>query len=321
MREFCHSLIPVVVALWVAGSVSDAAGVAMLSEARGSVQVLQGGKTSWARGSLMMLLSQGDKVKTGDGSSATVVFFSSGTREQLTAGCMAQVEATNCKVVEGPAKKSLPPLKSATSTKLASSRLGSGRSGGVLLRGDEENQLVLLSLYDTKTRLSRPVFRWAPMAGCEEYVVRVMDREDKALWEGRTKTCELTYPDTAPALQAETDYTWEVQALREGKKRAAAFGEFSVLAKGDCADVEGAIDELNQSAVGTDDPTILLLKATILADHELWDEVLDCCARLTTAFPDDPSLHLHLANLLAQQGRAKESQEHSDKAKSLAEPK
>lgn len=296
-----------------------AAEVAMLSEVRGTVQVYQVGKDKWVKGTLMLLLAKGDKVKTGANSTAGVVFLSSGAREQLLAECVALVDSAGCKVETGPAKKALPNLKSAVTNKLSTSRVAGGRSGGVLLRASEDAKSVILgSLFDTKTRAARPVFRWCPTEGADEYVVRLLDEDDKVVWEGKTKETSITYPDAAPALQPGVDYSWQVEARTEGKRQATGSGGFSLLAEDEGKAVQAALEELSQAAVGEADPTVVILRAALLSEHELWDEVLECYFKLAELFPDDPTIHTKLASLLERQGRARESKEHAEKAKALA---
>jgi hypothetical protein len=85
-----------------------------------------------------------------------------------------------------------------------------------------------ISLYlGGKLASNRPRFEWGRVAGAVSYHVLVKSENKPVIWESRSGSPSVSYPESLPAL-ADGFYLWEVRAEARGKTLAGGTAMFEV---------------------------------------------------------------------------------------------
>jgi hypothetical protein len=124
-----------------------------------------------------------------------------------------------------------------------------------------------------------PVFYWKGAPGTVHVVVA---QRGDAVWRSvGVKAAPLHYPPEAPALTADAEYEWWIEASGTGEAltRPSMFGVASEDTARARLDFERAMDELTQSADG--DRITGFLRCAYYAELDAWSELLDIADRLS----------------------------------------
>jgi len=281
----------------------EAANVGMIVEIRGDVALQAKGAKTWTKATMMKALAQGDRLRTKAKAKATVVFFANGRREQLQPDCQITIEKATCKVITGPKTKELPKVAPTAARRLSGTKLGSGRSGSVLIRGGPP-AVELRTLFDTATLDAQPVFRWHASGGFEEFKVLVHDESDQLVWSGNAKESSLRYPEDAPSLSPGKQYFWELEARRPPRRPKIVYGMFTILDPKVSAEVRAQAAKLRPKEGSPPDASSLVLLTGLYAEHGLWDDAIRLYEQLAREFPKDTEIRKRLTTLLKNQGRS-----------------
>ena len=308
------------VSLWVFGFTlfavavpqAQAAAVGLIVSTKGDVKVQRPAKKDWVKASVMLSLADGSQVKVGPNSQAVVVLYGNGARYEIAPGSVAQLSATACKNIAGPAPKAMSVLPIRQAQILKDSRVAGGRAASTVLRSGT-NHLELQSLSNTAVLESRPTFRWRSVEGAAAYKVKLWDENDQQIWQGESATSTLSYPADAPALKPGIEYLWAV-TTNVNDTRYKGEGVFRLLADEKSKEVKNELAPLQGAE---NDAVTGVTRAEIYASYSLWDDAIAAYQQLAQAFPDASNIHKALANLLAEQGRAEESRQHQKRTEAL----
>lgn len=185
-----------------------AAPLAILTDVRGAVQIVRGGKASAGRNGAQ--LSAGDMVRVVKG--GATVFYVTRPPQALRGGQQVRVGAAG-------AAGNKPSLWRNVYTGLSS---GFARRNEVVpgaTRPGYGNEVVEL-VTPTNTRLLEPprAFVWAFKDGvAKDYLVTLRDMSGKVLWQATTTSKRLAYPAGRAALQPGAAYAWDVTPRRESE--------------------------------------------------------------------------------------------------------
>ena len=197
--------------------------VGMITDVQGAVSIVRDGKADAA--TVAAELAPPSRIELKPGARVSILDLASGDEVVVTGPAVAEVRSN--------AIQAAPPERLARKT----TRIGpvKVREGGltqaaIVLRASPPiERLPLLTLSNTVTLDTRPVFRWAPVDGVGPYRFELADDKGTVLHEARTQATELSLPDGI-ALVRERAYTWEVSARRPDGVRFVTFGDFSVAA-------------------------------------------------------------------------------------------
>src|SRR5688500_3281635 len=89
-------IVALFLALPVLTTTAQAADVAVITSLAGDVKVQQPTKESWVKGSLMLGLSIGAKIKMASGGKSEVTFYQNGARYALNASSIVAIESNTC---------------------------------------------------------------------------------------------------------------------------------------------------------------------------------------------------------------------------------
>jgi hypothetical protein len=108
---------------------------------------------------------------------------------------------------------------------------------------------------------------------------------------------ELTYPPTAPRLKPGIEYTWNIEEQGVASEKAW----FSVLTPEELAGVEEKLAAV-QNATGLSKSTQSLVKALLLASHELYHDARQELLQAIKSDPREPTLRFLLAEIYERTG-------------------
>jgi hypothetical protein len=267
--------------------------LALLMARHGDVTVLREGASM--AGEFGMHLDAGDEIRTGEQSSADIVFAT---------GQMLQLGANGRLVVQGsrPAGASGSSAQSSSANpvehvlKLKDAR-GTSRLGAVRSGGSTAEILAVSPRGSNKTRAKRPIFRWSGGDEAGELLFAV-EADGKPFFETTVSgASSLQYPNDAPALESGKSYAWRVKtsdplALSPAESQTAFF---EVLSHEEAQQVEGEIAALEEAEIS--DATRAVLLAGILYDHRLVDEAIEVMDLALKSEDADPGMVEVLENL------------------------
>jgi hypothetical protein len=293
------------------------ADVGLLESTSGGVQVLRPAKNKWSRGSPMLTVADGGRVKVAPGGSAVVMLFANGARFQLAPNSTVSFSETGARGVAGAAPRSLKARPKRQANAAAGSRVARGRLGGVVLRNGTQ-KIELRSLFDTATLEARPTFRWLAVPDAASYQVKVFADGNEPLWQSEATATEIQYPDDAPALKPGQSYDWEVSTT-VGDTRHERKGVFALLGAEEVQAVAQELAALKAENNDADAAGVLedVLRADVYASHELFDNALAIYEALVKKHPDSEPIHLALAKMLEAQDRHEEGKSHRKAAAQL----
>ena len=154
---------------------------------------------------------------------------------------------------------------------------------------DDDQRPVVLSPRDTRLIERQPTIDWQEVEGAEAYEVIVRTR-DSELWRAMTQETELSYPETAPVMQAGERYFIDVIADMGPDKPPRSL-EPSFVAILSAKEVEQVHHfEAQVEALGLAVESARFLRAIYYANQELYDMAIH---ELTSLAEETPSALIH----------------------------
>lgn len=279
--------------------------LAVLVSCLGDVTVVKSSGGT-VRGIFGLPLSAGDEVRTGDASQAEVLFQNDN---------LIQIGANSSTRVMGPKNvashvDAIPVGEKSFQTvqnflKLTDS---DGTSSLARLRSAEVDAEVRpVSPCQTRVQGDRPVFRWQAADPSEELQITVYSDEG-VRWEsdvtGRT---EITYEESAPALQAGVTYWWTLKSTDPLRFPPIATNAvpFEVLAEADANALGVALAGIEKDQSRSS--SYHFLRASVFFGYGLMEAAILETIQALEADADNPTLHSILAHLYAETGRTQEA--------------
>ncbi|MHB9132692.1 MAG: hypothetical protein ACYDBB_16615 [Armatimonadota bacterium] len=274
----------------------------MASGVRGVVKVHKAAGGALKALALMDLVLPGDTLYVAKHASVTVLLFSDGHREMISAGSSARIQAGNCRILQG-SKTTLPVIKKAQTIRQSRAAIETF-SGGIVVRGGAlSDKIIPLSPVGGNMLCRRPVFLWSPVARAVEYAVCVWDDQGHELWrQDAIKGTSLPFPADQSACTPGKKYLWGVRALADGKMLVEATASFSLAADDRFSaarhDTEGIVLPPDDST----DATPYLLAAAVYHTHQLQADAIQIYQRLALTSNQAPFLHETLSVLYRMTG-------------------
>jgi len=194
----------------------------VISMVSGEVQIVRSGQTIPLPALTADLLSVGDRVITGRHSEATFLFCPESRSATLLEDSEVLLESATVRLRKGklgPDRKLPSCHLPATLALAAPSQM---QAGVMRLRG---SNLILVSPSRISIATLQPHFRWEPVDNATEYILKLMDREERVLWSKTLSSTDAEYPADAPPLAWEQKYWWRV-AARDGDDTLMEAGSY-----------------------------------------------------------------------------------------------
>lgn len=214
------------------------------------------------------LLYPGDSVETAPGASLMIAYLESGQEETWPGGAKFVVEKSGSR----PAPAQIRQRNRINLPQIAAPQKGSFTFKGI----QEDFELEVGSLSNTRTIEDRPVFRWSPYPLARRYVVRLYPAsKNEPLWQKTTNAESLPFPSDAAPLNPGDGYKWVVEAWDGGSVLAKKTSCFSLPPVAEWAEIkkEAASYQAPLEA-GASDPTTRFRYILFLEEHRLYDEAL-----------------------------------------------
>jgi hypothetical protein len=250
-----------------------------------------------------------------------LVFFRDDHSEDLGHGTYTVGEA-GCRGNSGPAPLN-PPVAASGSGRSGENadlawwdalKTGTGRTGGLSLRGRVESPPLVVPLYEESVTTERPGFAWSSSPKAKGYVIELRrGGSGRLVWRAETAACRLDYPAGQPSLTRARRYVWKVVArTNEGGERPHIESTFTVTHA-------WSPDELARlrSLGASNSPAAVLKALAIYKSNRLLSPALAASKRLVELVPNDPDAWHTLSEFYAQAGRSDEARKADAKASQL----
>ncbi|GAB4490307.1 MAG: hypothetical protein OHK006_22980 [Thermodesulfovibrionales bacterium] len=295
-------------ALMAGAAVSEAATalITELKKGTGTIEIRRAGRDLWQPALPLQGLEAGDSLRaTGDGY-ATVVYASGGKKVRVAAA-NSPLKIVEPRQQDAQAAKAQQVFRDITGflagkkTEQLSAPMAVRRLNRPLAIISPKNTRVLPG--------SRPVFEWMGPSRVY-YRLRLVSSGTEVWSSGQVVRTRLAYPEDAPALRPGGSYSWEVETADAAPVRA----EFTVagLEEKDALGRELSMIEPEQgNAVSA---TAAVLRYGILARKGFYAEARNVLLSAAAADPDEPSLHILLAEYYRHVGLKDMAAEEEDEA-------
>lgn len=270
---------------------------ALITELSGSVTVARANGTQ-ASAAWGMQLFDGDRVQTGADSKAALM-YSDGSLVSLAANAQADVGESSS------SRPSVDPTMLADVSDLTLQRTGAGELAalGGLRAGASQAAIDLTSPRQTRIRNSVPTFEWSSQSGFELFTVTVLS-DGGEIWSGSTEETSLTYPATAPTLEAGVTYYWRVEGEEMLDITRSELVQFEILPSEEVVSISAAEASIREALSGDETATSrAFLLGSLYARNGLNAEALEIFSGIAKVQGESAMLLEILGKLYYETGR------------------
>lgn len=288
-----------VVALATAAGVQARQQAALLTDVAGPVQVTRAAGGAPQAATWGMQLNVGDRVVTGQGARASLLY--SATNSLVAVGANATHDVSAGAASGATASRPVGAGRIAAVSDLTLARAGEGEVSalGGLRAGESRKSIQTLTPRQTRIAAGRPTFAWMSADEFEEFRVRLYDAAGKEVWSGTTAAGKLVYPETAPALAAGTRYLWKVEGEEMLDVVTSEMASFDVLDADSQVEVDAGLQGIAESFAGssTDDASRDYVLGAFYADHGMLADAVVAFSRIAHRYPEAALVHEILGKL------------------------
>jgi hypothetical protein len=281
-------------------AVAQAAPLAILTDVRGSVQIVRAGKTS--AGKTGAQLQAGDVVRVAQGSAT--IYYATRAPQKLGASQQVKISASGNVAQPSPWRNVYAGLSQGFARR---------RTGTATVRPGTVEFIAPAGLSGE----ARPLFLWSlnqinPTA-IADYVVTVKDAAGKTVWEQATAARALEYSADAPALEPGHEYLWTVAGRQEdeilGDREVnpawvSLTATFQIATPDEVLAARREQDELKSALQDAPESTRRLALAAALAQRGLATEAIALLTSLSRREVEQGSYRAKLDALLPQMDEA-----------------
>ena len=288
--------------------------VAVLTEIKkggqdGEIRVKLAGKDEWRAPQPLMSLNVGDEIRVKGGAARAVIVFTGGASQtvnqanspyKITAQAAQGTGKQVAGVFGGMAQFLMGKEKEPVYTQLST------RS----LKKDADVQLVILAPRETRLLPTQLKFAWTGGPDTGKYTVRVFGPKS-VVWQAEDLSAKpVTYPDSAPKLEAGVRYRWEVRMTDALPERA----QFELVSDGDWKRIRSQLAEIK-----TPSPTTTTLaRVSLLFQERLYQSALEELETAITADKTEPNLQFMLGHVYDRMGLREQAAAAFDLAQKLS---
>lgn len=298
MRKLLGNLLLALAAVATAHTLAQAQTIGLLSMIRGEVKIVRAGQSTPVAARIADLLAAGDRVLTGAGGEAAILFCPESRATKLTANGEAEFSATALQLKKG----KLADERKVPNCKLPAALLaGNNKSSGMLrLRGAA---LVLRTPTRSNVAELKPEFRWDKYENATSYEVKLTDREERILWKQTLTATALPFPADSPALEPGQKYNWRVVAFENNENLADVGTNFTVLPASTASQVrQSEANLLALSKAAPDDSGPLFLLAFLYEDNGMLDAAARTYAQIKARMGEQDWVQGRLNEIMGKLG-------------------
>jgi hypothetical protein len=293
--------------------------LAVITGLKGSVMIKQSGQKDYSKATWGTQLFQGDKVKTGPESQASLT-LTDGSIMEIYAGSEGAISGkSGAATVPGNVRKVTSAMIVDLSTLAAKkeAKADAGTLAGLRAGGSEE-LIELCSPFNTLIKSGKPTFSWTSKKPYEKYVVNLYSSKG-LVWSRKASATNLPFPDNQAALEPGETYFWNVEGedLLENVKSGNL--KFSVLPDLKLKEVTGQ-EELIRKTFANDpgNSTFHSILGTYYRSQGLLQDAITEFEIIASVYPDAALPHEILGSLYSDTGNKDKAIEELQKALALS---
>lgn len=279
--------------------------VALLTDINGTVEVARAGSQSFAPAEWGTQLFEGDRIRTAE-NARTALLFANGNMLSLEGNASMTVSASSIAspALSGPVRE-LDGELLAVASDVMLHRAGEGE---IAVLGGLRNSATsdaLQAAYPVNTLIpnAQPTFLWTAVDGFDLYTVKVQSAGG-TIWSGTTDVAEITWPNSAPALEPGVTYYWQVEAEDMLDVVASPLYSFEIASEETAASIQSSRARIESMFDGqTDSSEYWYVLGTYYAGQDLLGDAVIAFNRIATQHPQSASVHRILGGLYSQTGQ------------------
>ena len=279
---------------------NNGSALAMISDVNGNVLLFQAQSDDSRKAVFGMQLAEGDRLETGRKANVTLL-FSNGNLINLGPNSNITISGNQ----SGSSSMNIGAGMAGNFSDLAMRQDNKGEMGVLMdLRSDETSQQIIpLSPCNTMISTSTPGLKWDSRKPADEFVVRLYNGQG-LVWEKRTTSTSMAFPEDEPALNYGESYFWNV----EGEDLITSFRslnqKFTILHEEKIREIKE--EEKKLLGMFTDDPansSLHSLLGAYYAKAGLFEDAINAFERVRDSNPDATLPHEILGGLYSDVGK------------------
>ena len=281
-------------------SQNNGAALAMISDVKGSVALIQPQSDDSYKVVFGMQLAQGDRLETGKKASVSLL-FSNGNLISLGPNSSITISGNQ----SGNSSMNIGAGMAGNFSDLALRQDNKGEMGVLMdLRSDETSQQIIpLSPCNTMISTSTPGLKWDSRKPADEFVVSLYNSKG-LVWEKRTKDTFLAFPEDEPGLEYGESYFWNVEGEDLIQSFRSLNRKFTVLTEEKIREKE--LEEVKLRKLFADDlesSSLHSLLGAFYANSGLYEDAIREFETVRDANPDATLPHEILGGLYSDVGK------------------
>ncbi len=297
--------------------------IAVITGLSGNVQVKKVGKPEFAKALWGTQLFQGDQVRTGTGSEATLTFSNSNIMTLAPGNTYTVHGDGSAKTEAGTKVKKVSSAMMADMSVLTTRREEKKDFGALAgLRAIvTEEPIEPTSPYNTLIKTNRPTFTWIPKKTFDKFIVNLYSSKG-LVWSKEVSENMLKFPESEKELDFGETYFWNVEGedLLDNKKSPSY--KFSVLS------IDKSKEVLNEEALiratfenDSDSSSLHSFLGAFYINQGLLQDAIKEFEIISRMNPDAPLPHEILGSLYSDVGNKDKAIEELQKALALSKNK
>jgi hypothetical protein len=294
-----------------AGARQGSPPVAVLSEARGAVEVRTRGAKSFVVVHGRRALGDGDTVRVRAGGAAVLTL--GGVKRALKPGDLVLVSAA--KAWTARPGRPLPERREQSVLGALGRAARTVPSAATSARPDKDPEFRALSPCEDTLLDGRPSLSWTPLAGALKYEIVVEDSGGKEVWTASLRgAAQLVYPAGRAPLEP-GDYRWTVTAFPPNGDASPASSGFRLPSPEQARKASAAVADARRCGDGKN-PNLALI--AVYLEYGLYTKAEGALTEALARGPDDAALRLLLAHALFAMKRPAAGKAEYERAAALA---
>jgi hypothetical protein len=319
-KNLAALLVLLLAAVSVAYAQKSAQCLAVITGIKGSVMIKQSDQKEFSRTTWGTQLYQGDKIKTGTDSQASLT-FSDGNIMEVGGGSEVTISGKPKagEVTGGNVKKVSSAAMMIDISTLASKRESKTDMGTLagLRAVDIDKPIELVTPFNSLIRTNKPSFSWESKKAYDMYVVNLYSAKG-LVWSKKAAATTLNFPEDQKALDPGETYFWNVEGegLLENEKSGNL--KFSVISGNKSQEVLAQEEQIRKT-FGSDSvsSTFHTILGTYYMNQGLLQDAIREFRIISLIYPDASLPHEILGSLYSDTGNKDQAIEELRKALAL----
>lgn len=277
--------------------------VAILTEVRGDVKLARAGSDSFLEDAEFGTpLYRDDRIRTSKSASVSIL-YSNGDLLQLGSNRSVEIGSVSSDRDDDTERIEVNRQTSSSAANLALHRSGDGEIAALtgLRSATDRNTISIISPANSSVRTKMPVFEWTGGDHFDSYRLKLFTA-DGVVWEGESSSAVIVYPKTAPGLEPEIDYFWQVFGETLLDEESSDVSRLWILDDESIQMISEIETNLSLLNTGGYSDNYHLLAGSLYAEFRLFSEAIAEFSILASAYPSSALPFELLAQVYAEMG-------------------